>query len=54
MSEHALENVDVAQATNLTVIDQHTGESLADEDTIIGADEVEDGNLTVFVDTEML
>lgn len=54
MGEHALETVDIAKATDLTVIDQHTGDTLADEETIIGADEVEDGTLTVFVDSEMV
>lgn len=54
MSEHALEEVDIEQATDLTVIDQHTGETVAAEDTIIGADEVEDGNLTIFIDSEMV
>ncbi len=53
MSEKMLEEVDIAQATELTVIDQHTGETVADEDTIIGADEVENGALTIFVDSEM-
>jgi hypothetical protein len=53
MSEKMLEEVDIAQATELTVIDQHTGETVADGDTIIGADEVENGALTIFVDSEM-
>jgi hypothetical protein len=48
-----LEEVDIAQATEITVVDQQPRKTVADGEAIIGADEVENGTLTIFVDSEI-